>query len=74
MLRRSVGVTLPNDYAACADAITMGTFVQRHATQSPLVGAFATMANVLTGVDAPVVVPPTSRGDGSRFLRLFGLR
>lgn len=74
VLRRSVGVTLPNDYAACADAITMGTFVQRHATQSPLVGAFATMANVLTGVDAPAVVPPTSRSDGSRFLRLFGLR
>jgi pilus assembly protein CpaE len=74
VLRRSVGISLPNDYLACADAITMGTFVQRHAPASPLVGAFATMANLLTGVEATSRPAAPPRPDGPRLLRLFGLR
>jgi pilus assembly protein CpaE len=74
VLRRSVGVTLPNDYLACADAITTGTFVQRHAPNSPLVSAFAAMADVLTGVQGNRAIPAVPRSEGSKLLRLLGLR
>lgn len=74
VLRRSVGVTLPNDYLACADAITTGTFVQRHAPASPLVGAFSTMADILTGVPRTTPVPAAPHAEGSKLLRLLGLR
>lgn len=74
VLRRSVGVTLPNDYLACADAITTGTFVQRHAPASPLVPAFAAMVDVLTGVQSSAPVPAVPRSEGARLLRLLGLR
>lgn len=74
VLRRNVGITLPNDYLACADAITTGTFVQRHAPQSPLVSAMSAMADVLTGVQSTAPVPAVPRSERSKLLRLLGLR
>lgn len=74
VLRRPVNVTLPNDYLACADAITTGTFVQRHAPTSPLVPAMTAMANVLTGIEITAAVPPVPRAESSKLLRLLGLR
>lgn len=75
VLRRPIEASLPNDYLACADAITSGTFVQRHAPASPLVAAVATLANTLMGVESPVPAQPIAPRDGvTRLFRLFGLR
>jgi pilus assembly protein CpaE len=75
VLGRAVDVSVPNDYASCADAITFGRFVQEHAPASPLVDGVAQMAATLTGeaptAMRPVVPAPTS---GSRLSRLFARR
>lgn len=75
VLRRPVTATLPNDYLACADAITSGTFVQRHAPNSPLVAAIGGLANTLTGITGSVPAAPRPRTDGAaKLFRLFGIR
>lgn len=52
VLGRSIGFTLPNDYASCSGAITQGQYVERFAPHSPLVASFSAMASALTG-DSP---------------------
>jgi pilus assembly protein CpaE len=76
VLGRPISVLLPNDYNACAGAITQGQFLQRYATASPLVGAFAGMAAKLAG--QPVGTNGNGNGNGngkhtasSRLSRLF---
>ena len=49
VLARPIEFRLPNDYAACSDAIMHGQFVQRQAPSSPMVSAVAAMAGLLTG-------------------------
>jgi pilus assembly protein CpaE len=76
VLGRSISFLLPNDYNACSGAITQGQFVQRYATASPLVSAFAGMAAKLAG--QPVSANGNGNGNGngkhsvpSRLSRLF---
>lgn len=75
VLGRKVDMSVPNDYASCADAITFGRFVQEHAPLSPLVDGVAAMAAMLTGeaVSAIRSGPPSVSG-GSRLARLFARR
>jgi pilus assembly protein CpaE len=49
VLGRPVDFRIPNDYAACADAITNGQFVQRYAPSSPLVASLHVIATKLGG-------------------------
>jgi Flp pilus assembly CpaE family ATPase len=71
VLGRPVSLALPNDYASCADAITHGQFVQHHASGSPLVTGFRSLANLLSGIP---VTADARRGDAGRprLARLFG--
>ena len=71
VLGRPVSLALPNDYASCADAITHGQFVQHHASGSPLVSGFRSLANLLSGIP---VAADARRGDAGRprLARLFG--
>jgi pilus assembly protein CpaE len=71
VLGRQVDLTLPNDYAACADAITFGRFVQQHAPESPFVPAVHAMAATLTGGAAAVLPEDGDRRGTSRLARLF---
>jgi pilus assembly protein CpaE len=75
VLGRKVDVSVPNDYASCADAITFGRFVQEHAPDSPMVDGIAAMAAMLTGdpVSAQRVAPAAPAGS-SRLSRLFARR
>lgn len=75
VLGRKVDMSVPNDYASCADAITFGRFVQEHAPHSPLVDGVAAMAAMLTGeaVIATASTPAATSG-GSRLARLFARR
>ncbi|HMS02591.1 MAG TPA: AAA family ATPase [Gemmatimonadaceae bacterium] len=72
VLGRSIDVSVPNDYASCADAITFGRFVQAHAPTSPLVDGVAAMVATLTGEAPPPAV--TAHAGGSRLARLFARR
>lgn len=75
VLGRSVDMSVPNDYASCADAITFGRFVQEHAPSSPLVDGVADMAAMLTGEDVSAIrSAPTTTSGGSRLARLFARR
>jgi pilus assembly protein CpaE len=72
VLGRSVDVSLPNDYAACADAITFGRFLQQHAPDSPLVPAMRQMVEHLSGTNTSAEADEQpSRDQGSRLSRLF---
>lgn len=74
VLGRRVDARLPNDFESCSDAITFGQFLQQHAPNSSLVGAFRTLAGMLAG-DASVTEPTTNgHRTGSRLSRLFGRR
>lgn len=72
VLGRAIDVSVPNDYASCADAITFGRFVQEHAPASPMVDGVAALVRTLTGDAAPA--PTESRAGGSRLARLFARR
>ena len=74
VLRRPVTLSLPNDYGACASALTRGEFVQRHAPNSPLVGAFATLAGELTGTADPNATPAAGRSERSKLFKLLGIK
>lgn len=72
VLGRQVDLSLPNDYAACADAITFGRFLQQHAPDSPLVPAMQKMVQYLTGTNASEAGDePSPREPLSRLSRLF---
>jgi pilus assembly protein CpaE len=72
VLGRAIDVSVPNDYASCADAITFGRFVQEHAPTSPMVEGVAALVRTLTGDAAPT--PLEARPGGSRLARLFARR
>lgn len=66
VLGRPIEHRLPNDYAACSDAIMHGQFVQKQAPSSPLVSAVSAMASMLTGTPNGA-----EGGERSRLSRLF---
>lgn len=74
VLRRSVDFKLPNDYAACADAITNGQFVQRYAPSSPFSAGIASMVTAIGGSFAGRADQSNDRADRSRLSRFFGRR
>jgi pilus assembly protein CpaE len=69
VLGRTIDASIPNDYAACADAITFGRFVQEQAPASPMVTGVSALVATLTGEALPATASP--RAAGSRFARLF---
>lgn len=74
VLGRPVDFRVPNDYAACADAITNGQFVQRYAPSSPLVASLNVVANKLVGAGSTSNGSLNGQPAPSRLSKLFGRR
>jgi pilus assembly protein CpaE len=75
VLGRPVDFRVPNDYAACADAITNGQFVQRYAPSSPLVSSLNVIATKLGGgADHGARGSKNGQPAPSRLSKLFGRR
>jgi pilus assembly protein CpaE len=72
VIGRRIATPLPNDYTACADAITFGRFVQAQSPSSPLVPAMRALAASLAGVPDDAEPVRNGRSNGSRLARLFG--
>jgi pilus assembly protein CpaE len=74
VLDHPIAVRIPNDYRASEAALTRGVPVSEYADDTPMARAYAELARLLAGMQAPTPTAQRDRnGQGSRFGRLLGI-